>query len=145
MLEYVVRPYQSPNAQGRIIIPSTPSRTAERAVLKWGAQSTLPQPNITGVTLPCCQEQSDEKDRQGETVRIFGNDPENYVDVFRANKLSLKKQTKQECTESALGSDSFVNDFADLYPDFRADFQSSIFDQQCDQTWNLNNNTTGVS
>ena len=142
-LEYVVRPYQTPNAQGQIIIPSTPRGAAQRATIKWGAQSTLPQPVFAGVTMKCCDQKSKELSRTGETVRIHGSDGESYIDVFRANKLKLNHKTQtQGCDdpgwETSHAVQGVLTDFSSA-----VDALSSIWND-CDDELQLNNNTAAV-
>jgi hypothetical protein len=91
MLEYVVRPFQSPGAHGAIIIPWTPSGSRERATITWTAESTLPDAKFTGIAVTSKKEDGTETSRDSETVRITGNDPENWIDVSRANKLYIDK------------------------------------------------------
>src|SRR4051812_4430711 len=91
MLEYVVRPFQSPGAHGAIIIPSTPSGSRERATITWTAESTLPDAKFTGIAVTSKKEDDVETGRDTETVRNTGNDPENWIDVARANKLYIDK------------------------------------------------------
>jgi hypothetical protein len=91
MLEYVVRPFQSPGAHGAIIIPSTPSGSRERATITWTAESTLPDAKFTGIAVTSKKEDGIETGRDSEMVRIIGNDPDNFIDVVRANKLYIDK------------------------------------------------------
>jgi hypothetical protein len=101
-LEYAVRPYQTPNSQGKIIIPSTPSATTDRATITWtGKGANLPKPT-GGIGVTCCSEQLNEDLRQGTVVRIFGPDPgdgsgPSYVDVFRTTTMLLKKKSQVNC------------------------------------------------
>src|SRR3954469_1046651 len=91
MLEYVVRPFQSPGAHGGIIIPSTPSGSRERATITWTAESTLPDAKFTGIAVTSKKEDGIETGRDSETVRITGNDPDNWIDVARSKKLYIDK------------------------------------------------------
>src|SRR5215831_16602823 len=97
-LEYIVRPFQSPGAQGAQIIPSTPSPSNERATLTWGAKSDVP-PVKTGVGFAgCCQEENTETGRN--TQRIVIHDPTNpdaYITVDRATKIQWNKSTNDQC------------------------------------------------
>jgi hypothetical protein len=96
-LEYIVRPYQSPDSQGVTVIPATPKGTRERAHLTWGAKGTMPSVRLTGVDFNTRQphdETLNEQTRESDIVRIEQpGKPENYVDVARAKKVSLSKET----------------------------------------------------
>jgi hypothetical protein len=98
--EYVVRPWQSPNAHGQIRIPATPSRGGrEAAHLQWGGQGTMPQVRVTGVdfnTRKPNDERLNEQKRESDIIRIEQpGKPENYVDVARARQVDLTKQTDE--------------------------------------------------
>lgn len=102
-LEYAIRPYQTPNSQGKIIIPSTPGATTARATITWGAKnSVMPKAQTVG-TAGCCGERNIEKTRDGDVVRIYGNDDPgdgsgpSYVDVFRTNDMWLGKEQASTC------------------------------------------------
>jgi hypothetical protein len=99
-IEYFIRPFQSPGSHGTIIIPSTPKATREKAVLTWGATSTMPEvvPDVTNFNTKCCAEGLKEDSRESDIVRIEQpGKPENYVDVARARNVSLKKREKNSC------------------------------------------------
>src|SRR6516164_9396871 len=117
-LEYVVRPYQTPNTFGQTIIPSTPVR-ADRATLTWGAtvQGTVPvakaKPAAPSMTyqFQCCGEQLQEQSRQSEEVKIpilFDQNNNPYVTVSRPQTMELKKQTRKNC-DSPLEQISYVS------------------------------------
>jgi len=94
--EYVVRPYQTPDAQGRIIVPSTRmGLPPQRAVLIWSGQinKTIPPAQISSIKMACCNEDHNELSRQTSSQRIIGSDGESYVDVARVEKMKLQKQT----------------------------------------------------
>lgn len=152
MLEYAVRPYQTPNSQGKIIIPSTPSATSERAVLTWGATGTIPKANPTGFNVVCCSEKLQELSREGEIIRIFGTNSDDYVDVFRANKLTHKKKSNDShpCDsplDQYLGQEFGLDDSGDMTIDLGWAGTDDTPENDCGVTWQLNNNTTaaGVS
>lgn len=101
-LEYAFRPSTSPDSHGRIIIPSTPTATRQRATLTWGAKATMPPKVSAGPQIACCNEVNTEKTgtRQSEIVRIFQNDDPtspNWVDVSRAQQVSLQKKETNNC------------------------------------------------
>jgi hypothetical protein len=103
-LEYVVRPYTSPDPFGRILIPSVPVGTTQRATLTWGAKATMPTVN-TGVdfTVACCKEDLKEDDRDSETNRIFQNGDKsspNWVDVERPKKVRLQRHEANTCGDN---------------------------------------------
>jgi hypothetical protein len=92
MLEYVVRPFQSPAANGAIIIASTPTASKEIAQLTWSAAPTESDKiGYTGFQIACCDEVHQEHRRDIDVVRITGNDPANWIDVERAKKLYMNK------------------------------------------------------
>jgi hypothetical protein len=140
MLEYVVRPFQSPGAHGSIVIPSTPSGSRERATLQWSADATLPATAFSGVDFHCCKEDGAELKRDTETVRIYGNDPENWIDVARSNKLYMNKQTdKSGCFDDP--KSSFQDPGGFLQSGFSDTPGASSSKEKCDVTLSLNNNT----
>src|SRR5215475_3050358 len=109
MLEYAVRPYQTPDSHGKIIIPSTPGSTTQRATITWGSKTTnVPQPELgKDFTVVCCTEELQEINRLGEYVRIYNpNNHDNFVDVFRARELTHTKPKNNPCDsplDQALG------------------------------------------
>jgi hypothetical protein len=101
-LEYIVRPYTSPNAHGQIIIPSAPRGSHERATLTWSGAADVPSPQEVsdGVNFEvvCCQEGLNESSRKSETKRITQQDNEgNWVDVERPYYMQLKKKESNTC------------------------------------------------
>src|ERR1700751_3846490 len=98
-LEYIVRPYQARDPQGRVIIPSTPVGTHQQATITWGGKATLPPvQSQPGNGFSCCSEQQNETGRQTETVQIPDSaNPETYVVVNRTTQLSLDKTSKSTC------------------------------------------------
>lgn len=114
MLEYIVRPFQAPNAHGTIIIPSTPTPSTETAILTWGGEATLPEVQYieTGFNTKQGREDFTEKQRDAETVRIMGQDPDDnspsYIDVSRGNKLYLDKETGRMVQADSPGQSDYV-------------------------------------
>jgi hypothetical protein len=149
-LEYVVRPWQSPNSHGAVVIPSARRSSHEKATLTWGAKATMPKLKTQGINVIVCNEDSTETKRDGETVRITGNDPDNWIDVFRANKLYLNK--KDKTSKTADDWDQFSGkglEFTDTLIPFASHFvdaPTTTTDKPdtCKQTLTLNNNTTGA-
>jgi len=144
-LEYVVRPYQTPNVYGQTIIPSTPTR-ANRATLTWGAtvQGTVPaateKPKANSMTyqFECCGEKLNETSRQVNRVRIDGSDGESWMDVERPKTMKLKRNTQQNC-DSPLEQISWVNqginealgEIADAF----ATGETTATHDDCDTSW----------
>jgi hypothetical protein len=143
MLEYIVRPFQAPNAHGTIVIPSTPKESTETAILTWGGESTLPDVQYTEVGFNTKKNREDftELNRDAETVRITGNDPENWIDVARSKKLYLDKDTGEDLSPS----DASQNDWsgstalADLPPGTTITIGGGA--KKTKATMSLNNNT----
>jgi len=92
-LEYIVRPYQTPDSRGRVIVPSSRIGLPQQAHLTWGAQGTMPPAQIVGIQIACCNEDQNELSRETSNQRIMGSDGESYVDVARVEKMKLQKQT----------------------------------------------------
>jgi len=147
-LEYVVRPYQSPNAHGAIIIPSTPSASRERATLTWGAKATMPTPT-SGISfnVVCCQEQLDEQTRETEQVQVpitVSDVQDGYYTVERPKTLSLKKKEKNNCGDDWDQLSTTAQEInADLAA-FAANFHSGTTSVggnggTCNTKWNLKN------
>src|SRR4029077_7131771 len=122
-LEYIVRPYQSPNSHGGIIIPSTPTGTRTRATLTWGASTTMPIPDA-GINVECCSEKLKETKRTSKKIRVFQNDNEsspNWVDVERPETLNLSKHDKNDCI-------SDWDQVSELAADIRAELDQDAID-----------------
>jgi hypothetical protein len=138
--EYIVRPYQSPNAQGRAIIPSTPTGSRERATLIWGAKAKAVIPDTPSISVVCCDEQLQEKQRQSEPVRVYKNgDPasDQWIDYERPIKMALKKSDKASCDDNSWNQMSFVatsisEDLAS-WDSFFAGYDST--DEHCKASW----------
>jgi hypothetical protein len=146
MLEYIVRPFQQPNAHGTIIISSNPKETEERAIITWGGEATLPDTQFitTGFQIATCKEDSIELRRDSSTTRIYGNDPENWIDVNRADKLYLDKQEENWKKDPASAGQTDYADAGDFRPsEFKAQALNDV--QKCAVTMKLNNNTTGTA
>jgi hypothetical protein len=145
-LEYAVRPYQTPNAQNTTLIPSTPSRSTQRATLVWGAQTNLPAVN-TGVNfnVVCCREQLQEKDRDSDDVDIpiqDSGDGNGHVTVSRPNTVRLQKHDDNNC--DGLSWDQFSGVGAEIssaLDEFAADVHSGTAASagDCHTTWKFKN------
>jgi hypothetical protein len=103
-LEYAVRPFTTPNAQGTVIIPSTPRGSRQKATLKWGVPVTIP-PVQTGVNfnVVCCKDNLTEKDRKVEPLRVYqGGDQKspNYIDWERPLSMNLDKKESNTCGDN---------------------------------------------
>ena len=99
-LEYLVRPYQTRNAQGQIIIPATPVGTRERATLTWGAAATMPERKMTSTTnVQCCNEQQNELDRVSEFIEIpitTDGTGSGHVQIARPTQMHLKRKSDSQ-------------------------------------------------
>jgi hypothetical protein len=146
-LEYAVRPYQSPDAHGAIIIPSTPTGSREKATLTWGAKATMPEVSGINLTTACCTNNLTEHDRQSDKIRIYQDDDpssSNWVDVERAKTMNLDSKEKNNCGDNwddisavAQGIDTELAAYADYF--------TAIQGQQptnCGQTWNFKNQSS---
>ncbi len=149
MLEYAVRPYQSPGALGKTIIPSTPGASRTRATLTWGAEATMPSVIPSGTSVSCCNEGLTEQTRETETVRISqAGKPENFIDVARAKSVKLKKKTKDNCAGDWDQFSGVGQRVADALSEFEAGFNSTTTgdaDSHCDVKWTLNNSLTNAT
>jgi hypothetical protein len=110
--EYFVRPFQSPDAHGRIVIPAAPQGFDQRATLTWGNKTSLDSTGDKGISVTthwpdaadqgCCIEKLDEKSRTTVQKKIVdSHDPENWITVNRATELSLDKNHKNDCDAMA--------------------------------------------
>jgi hypothetical protein len=150
MLEYAVRPYQTPGSQGKIIIPSTPGSSSQRATITWSGQSSVTTQN-KGFNVVCCSEQLDEIERQGETVKIPISQEQvdqGHMEVFRANELKLKKKSNDSShpcdspLDQMLGAEFGLDDTGDTTIDLGWAGTPDAETDQCQARWRLNNNTT---
>ena len=149
-LEYVVRPYQSPDAHGAIIIPSTPSGSRQAATLKWGAQCTVP--DITGgmsFQVVCCKDQLGEQKRENyPPQRMYqNNDPTsaNWVDYAPTKTMELTKKEKNSCGDNwddisgvAQAIDSDLAGWQSLM-----DQVTGTSDKNCAQAWSFKPQAAG--
>jgi hypothetical protein len=149
MLEYAVRPYQTPNSQGKIIIPATPGSSSQRATITWSAKnSSLPQAN-KGFNVQCCSEQLNELARTGEIAQIpisQEQQDKGYVEVFRSKQLKLNKKSNDgshPCDsplDQYLGAEFGLDDTGDTSIDLGwAGTEDAS--SHCGVVWSLNNNT----
>jgi hypothetical protein len=142
-LEYVVRPYTAPDAHGRIIIPSTPTRR-EHATLTWGATGTMPQPTGINFQVVCCKDALDEMERQSDDVDIpiqDAGDGTSHVTVSRPNSMTLSKKETNTCGDnwdqfSGVGQEvnSIISDFQSLM-----DETTGTSAKNCGETWKFHN------
>jgi hypothetical protein len=148
-LEYIVRPYQARDPQGRVIIPSTPVGTHQQATITWGGKSNLPPvQSQPGNGFSCCSEQQNETDRQTEIVQINDSaNPDNYITVNRATQLSLDKTSKSTCASDWDQFSGIGMEISDALSSFAADINSgsTMFGdgtaQTCKSVINLSSNT----
>lgn len=153
--EYAIRPFQSPDVHGRVIVPSSPSATPERATLTWGsthaATGTIPTAkSMGGTNTKCCKETINEQERAGDTIKIAAsNEPENYIMVNRAREVKLKKKDDNSC-DDWLKNNSYVaagiieafSEMASLIHASDGAFLPTGSTPGCDQTLKLQPNTT---
>lgn len=139
-LEYIVRPYQSRNSQGSIIIPSTPVSSRQRATLIWGAKAQAVIPDSPDISVVCCDEQLGESKRQSEKVRVYKDgDPTSgqWIDYDRPVRMQLKKKDVASCGDDGWDQISLVaaSISADLaaWDNFFSRFDST--DQHCKASW----------
>jgi hypothetical protein len=148
MLEYAVRPFTTPNSQGKIIIPSTPGATTARATITWGATGLIPNAQPQGFNVQCCNYQVQEIQRKGQVVRITQPDnTDNYVDVFRSNELKHKQTQSNKCDsplDQMLGLEFGLDDTGDTTIDLGWAGTPDQTDEACGVTWKLNNNTAAA-
>lgn len=150
--EYFVRPFQTPDSQGRIIVPSTPGSTHERATLTWGAKVTVDPvtKDQVGVNVECCGETLTENDRKGSDFKITAaNDPDTFITVNRATEVRFQKKQEDKCAsdwDQMSGVASAVDGaFASLSADIHASDSAFGKTDHCKQTMKLNPNTTGAT
>lgn len=139
-LEQIIRPYQSPDAHGTIVIPSTPTGTSERATLTWGAKATMPPVNAgENFSVQCCNENLTEKGRTNQQVRITGPDGESYVDVQRPSQVTLNKKEKNDCDGGWSQMSGAAAAVGSALAEWEADFANVDVPHSCGTTWNLSN------
>jgi hypothetical protein len=150
MLEYAVRPYQTPNSQGKIIIPSTPGATTARATITWGATGLIPNAQPQGSNVQCCNYKVQELERQGEIAQIpikQEDIDQGHTSVFRSNTLKLKQQTNNKCDSplsQALGQEFGLDDTGDTTINLGWAGTPDQSDEACGVQWKLNNNTAAA-
>ena len=141
-LEYVVRPYQSPDSHGAIIIPSTPSGSRQRATITWSAKEA--KAVNTGISVQCCNEALSELSRKSDKMRIFQNDDEtsdNWVDVERPRSLKLNKKEQDNCADDWAQISSVAAGIQEELADFADDIGPApeLPGGGCGTTWNFKN------
>lgn len=146
-LEYVVRPYVAPNAQGNVIIPSTPSGSRERATITWGKPTTLPAVS-SGVnfSVACCKDTLDEQQRTTETVRINITKTDvdaGYAEFERPTTVNLNKKEQNSCGDNwddisgvAQAVDADLADWTTLMS------QVTSSGTNCGETWKFKNQSS---
>ncbi len=138
--EYIVRPYQSPNANGTTIIPSTPAISAQRATLTWGSTAQMPLPEIANVNVACCTEALKEQTRVSRPIRVYQDgDPNSasYVDLARPHQMTLQKKDTTQCLPDDFDQISIVAASLTAF-DAEMDALFAPFDstdQHCKASW----------
>ena len=110
--EYAVRPFESRNTHGRVIIPSAPSFSTERATLTWGSQhavpGALPTPHSLGVNIECCHEIITQNAAEMSPASIQLQGPgAATIPVKRTDVVLAKKAESNQC-DDWLKNNSFV-------------------------------------
>src|SRR5215467_9372751 len=148
-LEYIVRPFQSPGAQGALIIPSTPSPTNERATLTWGPKAAVPAVTQSVGFAGCCKEEGDESKQQYEPVTVYNENADNggSVSFFRARAFDFDKTTKDECAGDWDQFSGIGLEITSALDQFSADIHSGTAapasdSGTCHATMNLTNTPT---
>jgi hypothetical protein len=150
MLEYAVRPFTTPNSQGKIIIPSTPGATTARATITWGATGLIPNAQPQGFNVQCCNYKVEEIERQGEIAQIpikQEDIDQGHTSVFRSNTLKHKQTQSNKCDsplDQMLGLEFGLDDSGDTSIDLGWAGTPDKDDEACGVTWKLNNNTTAA-
>lgn len=142
-LEYAVRPYTAPNAQGQIIIPSTPRSSRDRATITWGSKAEMP-PVQSGVNFNtvCCSDDLTEQSRKSTKIRVYQNNDDtspNWVDYEQPTDLTLNKKEQNSCGDNwddisgvAAGIDSYFQQFQQFF-----DQQTGNSPQNCGTSWHF--------
>lgn len=101
--EYAVRPFQSRDAHGRIILPAAPGGFDQRATLTWGAKTSLDSMGKKGISVTThwpndsgsyCAEESVQQTNQMATVSVANEGPNGGSVTFqRAGSIALNKDT----------------------------------------------------
>jgi hypothetical protein len=142
-IEYFVRPFQTANAQGAIIIPSRPIGTRQRATLTWGAKATMPPRTGISFDVLCCKEDLNENTRKSEQKRITNpQDSSMYVDVERPTSLTLKKKSKSTCGDDWDQISGVAQAVDSTLAAFAADVHSGTVaskDSNCNVSWTFKN------
>jgi hypothetical protein len=123
--EYAVRPFESRDSHGRVILPATPSGF-ERATLTWGAKvAGLPDPEISGTEVTCCHEQLAEHQRVGEVHKIVSKEsPGLFILEHRATEVKLKKKTEDKCASDWTQMSYVASAVESVFADLKADIES---------------------
>jgi hypothetical protein len=147
-LEYVVRPYTTPNAHGQIIIPSTPRGTHARATLTWDGQMTIPTRTEVsdGVNFEvvCCQESLSEVSRKSKPERIYQNgdvNSSNWADIERPTSLRLKKKENNTCGDDWDQISGVAQEVNSVLAEWEADMNSGTTarPKNCSTSWQFKN------
>jgi hypothetical protein len=141
-LEYIVRPYQARDPQGRVIIPSTPIGTHQQATITWGGKATLPPvQSQPGNGFSCCSEQTkEETDQKYDTVTVAnegtGADAGQSITFRRAKSFSYEKREQSKCASDWDQFSGIGMEISDALSSFAADIASSetLQGEQADQT-----------
>lgn len=147
MFEYAIRPFQSPAPHGRTIIPSTPRDTREKAILTWGAKTTVTGGiQGRGVNVVCCREEASEVDRDsdGGSVVNAAYDPRNTFTVVRASKIRFDKTDSNDCIKGWDQMSGVAAAVDEWMAEFTADLHAGTGDTKvgCQHLWTLSPSNT---
>lgn len=147
-LEQIIRPFQNTDvlSRRRIISNSTKGAT-EEVVIEWGAPGDAPaateithDPATGGISFEVvhCDDKFSEKDRKFDTIRISQPDnPENYVDVQRINKITFNK--KSEGNNMTMYNNSTTSFVAMPMYDDNNYFANTADGNKCNSSFSLKN------
>jgi hypothetical protein len=130
-LEYIVRPVQARDPQGRVIIPSTPIGTHQQATITWGGKATLPPiQSQPGNGFSCCSEQTQEEaDQQYDDVSVTnegtGDAAGQSISFRRARSFSYEKKEQSTCASDWDQFSGIGMEITDALSSFAADITSS--------------------
>ena len=106
--EYAVRPFASPDAHGRVHIPSAPGGNIQRATLTWGAKTSLDAIGKKGISVTgswpndsdaACTEESLQQTQELDPVTVTNEGPNGGTVAFqRARILTLDKEKRSNPT-----------------------------------------------
>lgn len=119
------------------------------ATICWGKVGALPEPLSSGFNTLRCEEEHIENERETDDIRITNpDDPEQWVEVRRANTLIFKKTNNRP--RSASDHDTSYNIGENNFDDFNASVRAGFElddgndDDECKLTVRLDNGPTSA-